>query len=109
MPSLAEMRATVDRILAELQVEGMDGHRLREIETILRLLMRHLNRNVADALNRLGRMTPLEQASDALRRMREAMTWVETNRDNADVASIRRRLADAARAGSMVVAAMESL
>lgn len=109
MPSLAEMRATVDRILDELQVEGLDAHRLREIETVLRLLMRHLNRNVADALNRLGQITSIEQASDALRRMREAMTWVETHRDDADVASIRRRLTDAARAGSVVVTAMESL
>jgi hypothetical protein len=103
------MRATVDRILAELQVEGMDAHRLREIETILRLLMRHLNRSVADALNRLGHTAPLQRASEALRQMREALTWVETHRDDADVASIRRRLTDAARAGSSVVLAMESL
>lgn len=109
MPSLAEMRATVDRILAELQVEGMDGHRLREIETILRLLMRHLNRGVADALNRLGHITPLEQASDALRQMREAMDWVDAHRDDGDVASIRRRLTDAARAGSSVVSSIETL
>ncbi len=109
MPSLAEMRATVDRMLAELQVEGMDAHRLREIETILRLLMRHLNRSVADAVNRVGNTVPLERASDALRGMREAMTWVETHRDDTDVASIRRRLTDAARAGSGVVSAIETL
>lgn len=109
MPSLAEMRATVDRILAELQVDGMDAHRLREIETVLRLLMRHLNRSMADALNRLGHTAPLEYASDALRQMREALTWVEAHRDDGDVASIRRRLTDAAQAGSSVVLAMESL
>lgn len=109
MPSLAEMRATVDRILAELQVDGLDAHRLREVETILRLLMRHLNRGVADAVNRLGHVAPLEQAREALRRMRESLTWVEMNRDESGVAQIQRRLVEAAGAGSEVVALMESL
>jgi hypothetical protein len=103
------MRATVDRVLAELQVQGLDGHRLREVETILRLLMRHLNRGIADALNRVGRVAPLEQAGEALRRMREALTWVEAHRDDVDIRRIQARLIDAARAGSDVVAAMETL
>jgi hypothetical protein len=109
VPSLAEMRATVDRIVAELQVEGLDAHRLREVETILRLLMRHLNRSVADAVNRLGHVAPLERAGEALRRMRESLTWVELNRDGNRVGQIQRRLVEAAGAGSEVVALMESL
>lgn len=109
MPSLAEMRATVDRILAELDVEGLDAHRLREVETILRLLIRHLNRSVADALNRVGRVAPVERASAALRRMRETLTWVEMHRDDTPVETIQSFLSQAARAGSDVVDAMESL
>jgi predicted metal-dependent enzyme (double-stranded beta helix superfamily) len=103
------MRATVERILSELQIDGLDGHRLREVETILRLLMRHLNRSVADALNRLGRVTALEQASDSLRRMRESMMWVEANRQEGDERTIQRYLMKAAQAGSEVVASIESL
>lgn len=99
----------MDRVLTELQMDGVDSHRLREVETILRLLMRHLNRSLADALNRLGYVGPLERAGNSLRRMREAMTWVETNRKESDVRSIRSRLVEAALAGSDVVSAMESL
>jgi hypothetical protein len=109
MPSLAEMRATVDRILSEVEVSGLDAHRLREVETILRLLIRHLNRNVADALNRLGRVAAVERASRALWQMREALTWVETHRDDKSAELIQRHLIDAARAGSEVMDAMESL
>ena len=109
MPSLADMRATVDRLLGELDVDGLDAHRLREVETILRLLMRHLTRSVADAMNRLGPVESLGRAGAALRRMREVLTWVEIHRDSFPVSEIQQKLSEAASAGSQVVAAMESL
>lgn len=103
------MRATVDRLAVELDGDHLDGHRLREIETVLRLLMRHLNRAVADALHRLGSSGVLEDASGALRRMREAMTWVEANREASDLWVIQTRLLDAARSSRDVLAVMERL
>jgi hypothetical protein len=109
VPSLAEMRATVDRILGELQIDGLDAHRLREVETVLRLLMRHLNRGVADAVNRLGQIDPLEKAGEALRHMRESLTWVEEHRDGSSVSLIQQRLVEATQAGSEVVTLMEAL
>jgi hypothetical protein len=64
---------------------------------------------VADALHRLGSSGVLEDASGALRRMREAMTWVETNRDASDAPTIQAHLLDAARSSRDVLTAMERL
>src|SRR5438270_4958022 len=77
MPSPTEMGETWRRLLGEIQ-QDQDRHRLLEIETIIRLLVPHLTRAVADEVH-AGRTEELGEARSALLKMRDHLSWVRGN------------------------------
>jgi hypothetical protein len=85
------MRRTCRRLTEELQSD-VDGHRLLEIETIVRLLVPHMTRAVAESIH-AGKASELGDAGAVLVRMRDHLTWVDGHRD-AVLPEVRQRLSD---------------
>lgn len=106
MPSLAEMSETCRRLLEDLR-QDPDRHRLLEIETIIRLLVPHLTRAVADVIH-AGRTEQLGEARSALLKMRDHLSWVRSNQEAAP-SDTRQQLIESIRCASAVLGALEHL
>jgi hypothetical protein len=100
------MGETCRRLLEELR-RNPDRHRLLEIETIIRLLVPHLTRAVADVVH-AGHTEQLGEARSALLRMRDHLSWVQSNQ-KATPADTQTQLIDAVGCASAVLDALERL
>ena len=79
MPSVAEMSETCRHLMDEVR-QNPNGHRLLEIETIVRLLVPHLTRAVADGVH-AGQTDALRDAGADLVQLRADLTRIDDNRD----------------------------
>jgi hypothetical protein len=84
VPGIEEMRATCGRLVAELNQGTADHHRLLEIETIVRLLVPHLIRAVAERVQRDGPLDGLRTGAVALVDMEDRLMWVRTGKSETD-------------------------
>ncbi|HZU14247.1 MAG TPA: hypothetical protein VFB58_15510 [Chloroflexota bacterium] len=75
MTSREAMLEIARRLEEELAGHPLDNHRLREIETIVRLLIPHLTRAVVGALQRDGETPDLHAARAALQAARDQLGW----------------------------------
>jgi hypothetical protein len=92
---------------AELQ-EGVDGYRLLEIETIVRLLLPNLASTMANAAH-TGRAGGLGDAGEQLVAMESCLRALERERDRRDVVEDRERLLEAVRSASRVLNVLQSM
>lgn len=103
------MWATYRRLNAELDGGTIDGHRLLEIETIIRLLLPHLTRAVAESVHRLSERPELRHASSSLIGIRGCLDSVEVERDTASLRQTQNRLAEAVEYAREILADLEGL
>src|SRR5947209_604883 len=106
MPSITEMHETCRHVAEELRAD-VDKHRLVEIETVVRLLVPHLTRAVADGINS-GRAGALGNAGADLVQMRDHLSWVDGHRDG-DLPRIREQLTQSITCAGAVLAVLERL
>ena len=107
MPRLQEMWDTCRRLATELAGEPIDGVRLLEIETIVRLLVPHVTRMVASEIQRLGEIPPLGEAGASLRAMRSCLAAVELGRGETPPPRVEEELAEAVRHARAVLSLRE--
>lgn len=106
MPGIEEMRATCHRLITELSQGAADHHRLLEIETIIRLLVPHLTRAIAQRIQHEGQLDGLKTGAVALVAMQDRLMWVQLGRRQTD-ASLQDTLLEAAQDAERVLAALK--
>lgn len=88
MTSVEYLRDVCRRLKDELRAGALGRWRLREIETVLRLMVPHLISAVAENVTRSGPTDSLERARAALLSVRTRLEWIATWRDTAPDAEI---------------------
>lgn len=102
MPSVEEMQETCRRLLEELRRGGVEPHRLLEIETIVRLLVPHLTRVLADAVLD-GRAARMNGARADLAELRAALEMIGSRRRFLTPAETHTKLTNAAASAMRVL------
>lgn len=106
MASPEDMLDIGRRMEEELAAGPLDHHRLREIETIVRLLLPHLTRRLVEALHREGESGRLHTARAAFLDLRRRLAWTAERRDAETAYAVQTALLDAARAACLVLEAL---